>query len=87
MATIVRTKFHMEQTILIFLLDLLKKSRKNPVYPKYCILKIFSNHKIHLLKKKISLDKIDLKKDESNHKPDKIWLDKGSQLYNRPMKS
>ena len=60
---IVRTKFHMKHTILIFLPDLLKKSSKNLVYLKYCILKIFSNHKIDLLKKKISLDKIDLKKD------------------------
>ena len=25
--------------------------------------------------------------DESNHKPKKIWVDKGSEFYNRPMKS
>ena len=25
--------------------------------------------------------------DESNHKPKNIWLDKGSQFYNRSMKS
>ena len=25
--------------------------------------------------------------DESNHKPNKIWADKGSELYNRSMKS
>ena len=24
---------------------------------------------------------------ESNHKPDKIWIDKGSEYYNRSMKS
>ena len=25
--------------------------------------------------------------DESNHKPNKIWVDKGSQFYKRSMKS
>ena len=25
--------------------------------------------------------------DDSNHKPDKIWVDKGSQFYKRSMKS
>ena len=25
--------------------------------------------------------------DESNHKPNKIWVDKGSEFYNRSMKS
>ena len=25
--------------------------------------------------------------DESNHKPNKIWTDKGSEFYNRSMKS
>ena len=25
--------------------------------------------------------------DESNHKPNKIWVDKGSEFYNRPMNS
>ena len=25
--------------------------------------------------------------DESNHKPNKIWIDKGSEFYNRTMKS
>ena len=25
--------------------------------------------------------------DESNHKPYKIWVDKGSEFYNRSMKS
>ena len=24
--------------------------------------------------------------DESNHKPNKIWVDKGSEFYNRSMK-
>ena len=25
--------------------------------------------------------------DESNHKPNKIWVDKGSEFYNKSMKS
>ena len=25
--------------------------------------------------------------DESNHKPDKVWVDKGSEFYNRIMNS
>ena len=25
--------------------------------------------------------------DESNHKPNQIWVDKGSEFYNRPMTS
>ena len=25
--------------------------------------------------------------DESNHKPNKIWVDKGSEFYNRSMKA
>ena len=25
--------------------------------------------------------------DESNHKPDKVWVDKGSEFYNRSMNS
>ena len=57
-----------------------------------CVIDIFSKYAwvISLKDKKgITVTNAFLKKvlDETNHKPNKVWRDKGSEFYNRSMKS
>ena len=56
-----------------------------------CVIDIYIKYARDILKKKkkgISVTNALLTiLDESNRKPNKIWVDKGSQLYNRSMRS
>ena len=56
-----------------------------------CVIDIFSKYAWVILlkdKKGITITNVFQKfLDESNHKPNKIWVDKGSEIYNRSMKS
>ena len=56
-----------------------------------CVSDIYSKYAWVILlkdKKRITITNVFQKiLDESNRKPNKIWVDKGSELYNRSMKS
>ena len=56
-----------------------------------CVIDIYSEYSLDIPlkdKKGIIITKAFQKiLDESGHKPYKIWVDKGSEFYNRPMKS
>ena len=56
-----------------------------------CVIDIYIKYACDILlkdKKGISVtDALLTILDESNRKPNKIWVDKGSQLYNRSMRS
>ena len=55
---------------------------------KGCVISIFSKYTWFVpLKDKKSYYKYQQILDESNHKPNKIWVDKGSEFYDRSMKS
>ena len=56
-----------------------------------CVIDIYMKYACDILlkdKKDISVtNALQIILDESNRKPNKIWVDKGSQLYNRSMRS
>ena len=56
-----------------------------------CVIDIYSKYPwvVPLKDKKDSATTNALQKflNESHHKPNKIWVDKGSEFYNKPMKS